>query len=70
MWDPILWIENDDNLFCHYRKQGNGVQLNAKGIETFTIPCSLEVTLEKAKVSFVCNSQNLLFFMPLFISDW
>ena len=45
-------------IYCVFlRRQSNGVQSNIKGIETFTIPCSLEVNLEQAKVSYSLTNQ-------------
>jgi len=45
-----LYINSMPIYYVVCRKQSNGVQSNIKGIETFTIPCSLEVNLEQAKI--------------------
>ena len=55
---------NEISIDFVVRKQPNGVPSNPRAIETFTIPCSLEVTLEKAKVrlfevSFFMNVLNV-----------
>ena len=52
-----LYINSMPIYYVFCRKQSNGVQSNIKGIETFTIPCSLEVNLEQAKVCYILLNQ-------------
>ena len=36
-------------FFCLRKHPANGKQVTKPGIETFTIPCNLDITLEKVK---------------------